>query len=315
MNKKVAAIAAVIIIIIVGVFAYAQKSDNKPSTSENTSSEKIKVVHSLGETDVAKNPEKVVVFDIPTLDTMNALGIESVVGVPSSIYPENLKKYESDEYVNVGTLKEIDMEAIKSAQPDLIIIGGRQADYYEELSKIAPTISMSKDNTKYYEDSVKNIKLIAEIFGCEDEVNKKLEEIDSKIAKTKEKVNGAEALTLMVNEGNLSVYSDNSRFALAYQNLGFVTADDTIEDSTHGQNISFEYLAKVNPEYILVIDRNMATSGESAAKAVLDNDIVKSTDAYKNGKIIYLDAYTWYINDAGLDSINIMIDDIYSNIK
>ncbi|MGL5694677.1 MAG: ABC transporter, partial [Peptostreptococcaceae bacterium] len=65
-----------------------------------------------------------------------------------------------------------------------------------------------------------------------------------------------------------------------------------------------------NPEYLVVLDRGVATGGESTAKSVLDNDIVKSMDAYKNGNIIYLDAYTWYINDAGLNSINIMIDDI-----
>ena len=119
----------------------------------------------------------------------------------------------------------------------------------------------------------------------------------------------------MVNEGNLSVYSDKSRFALLNQGLGFVNADDTIDDSTHGQTVTFEYLAEQNPEYLIVLDRGAATGGESTAETVLDNDIVKSMDAYKNGNIIYLDAYTWYINDGGLNSINIMIDDIANTLK
>ena len=43
------------------------------------------------------------------------------------------------------------MEKIFELNPDLIIISGRQADYYEELSKIAPTINLSIDNKNYLE--------------------------------------------------------------------------------------------------------------------------------------------------------------------
>ena len=48
---------------------------------------------------------------------------------------------------------------------------------------------------------------------------------------------------------------------------------------------------------------------------VLDNDIVKSTDAYKNDKIIYLTPAVWYINDGGLNSIYTMIEDIANGLK
>ena len=246
---------------------------------------------------------------------MEALGIDNVVGVPTSTYPENLSKFDSDEYTKVGTVKEVDLEAIKSADPDLIIIGGRQADYYDQLTAIAPTISVSKDNTDYVGSVKENINLIGELFEVEEKATEAFAKVEERLNEVKELVDGKEALTVMVNEGNLSVYSDKSRFALINQGLGFVNADETIEDSTHGQKVTFEYLAEQNPEYLIVLDRGAATGGESTAESVLDNDLVKSMDAYKNGKIIYLDAYTWYINDGGLNSINIMIDDIANGIK
>ena len=63
--------------------------------------------------------------------------------------------------VNVGTLKEPDFEAIKSANPDLIIIGGRQADYYDQFTEIAPTISLSvKIIPDYVESMLNNYKPI-----------------------------------------------------------------------------------------------------------------------------------------------------------
>ena len=315
MNKKAAIIAGVAIIGLVGAFALTKNKNNVTPNTNVAAESTMTITHDLGETTVEKNPERVVVFDIPTLDTMEVLGIDNVVGVPTSTYPENLSKYESDEYAKVGTVKEVDLEAIKSADPDLIIIGGRQADYYDQLSEIAPTISVSKENTDYVGSVTENINTIAELFEVEDKASEELAKVKERLNEVKELVNGKEALTVMVNEGNSSVYSENSRYALLYQGLGFKTADETIEDSTHGQTVTFEYLAEQNPEYLVVLDRGAATGGESTAETVLDNDIVKSTDAYKNGKIIYLDAYTWYINDGGLNSINIMIDDIANNIK
>ncbi|QJA07919.1 ABC transporter substrate-binding protein [Romboutsia sp. CE17] len=314
MNKKAAIIAGVAIVGLVGAFALTNKKDVTPDTNVAAESS-MTITHSLGETTVEKNPERVVVFDIPTLDTMEALGIDNVVGVPTSTYPENLSKFDSDEYTKVGTVKEVDLEAIKSADPDLIIIGGRQADYYDQLKEIAPTISVSKDNTDYVGSVKENINLIGELFEVEEKATEAFAKVEERLNEVKELVDGKEALTVMVNEGNLSVYSDKSRFALINQGLGFVNADETIEDSTHGQKVTFEYLAEQNPEYLIVLDRGAATGGESTAESVLDNDLVKSMDAYKNGKIIYLDAYTWYINDGGLNSINIMIDDIANGIK
>ncbi len=314
MNKKAAIIAGVAIVGLVGAFALTNKKDVTPDTNVAAEST-MTITHSLGETTVEKNPERVVVFDIPTLDTMEALGIDNVEGVPTSTYPENLSKYESDEYAKVGTVKEVDLEAIKSADPDLIIIGGRQSDYYDQLKEIAPTISVSKDNTDYVGSVKENISTIGELFEVEEKAKEELVKVEDRLNEVKELVNGKEALTVMVNEGNLSVYSDKSRFALINQGLGFVNADDTIEDSTHGQTVTFEYLAEQNPEYLIVLDRGAATGGESTAETVLDNDLVKSMDAYKNGNIIYLDAYTWYINDGGLNSINIMIDDIANGLK
>lgn len=314
MNKKAAIIAGIAIVGLVGAFALNNKNNVTPK-SNVTSESTMKITHDLGETTIEKKPERVVVFDVPSLDTIEALGIDSVVGVPTSTYPENLAKYESDEYTKVGTVKEPDLEAIKSADPQLIIISGRQADYYGQLSEIAPTISVEKDNANYMESVEKNINTLGKIFGVEEKAKEEFAKVEAKIEESKKVTNGKEALTVMVNEGNLSVYSDKSRYAFLYQGLGFKNIDETIDDSTHGQTVTFEYLAEKNPEYLVVLDRGAATGGESTAESVLNNDIVKSMDAYKNGNIIYLDAYTWYINDAGLNSINIMIDDIVNPLS
>ncbi len=310
MNKKAAIIAGVAIIGLVGTFALGGKKDKDQNTALEAESS-MKIVHDLGETEVATNPKKVVVFDYSILDTMDVLGIENVVGLPKASLPESLKKYEDEKYADLGGLKEPDLEAIKSQNPDLIIIGGRQADFYDQLSEIAPTISVSKDNKDYLGSAKENIDTVAKIFGIEEKANEEFAKVEKKIEELNKTVKekGVEALTVMVNEGNLSVYGEESRFGILYQAFGFKSKDQNIEDSSPGQNVTFEYLAKQNPEVIFVLDRGVATGGSETAKAVLNNDIVKSTDAYKNDKIVYLDGPTWYVNDGGLNSLNTMIDD------
>ena len=49
---------------------------------------------------------------------------------------------------NLGTLKEIDLEGLMAAEPDVIFISGRLAKKYDELSKIAPVVFMTADQEK-----------------------------------------------------------------------------------------------------------------------------------------------------------------------
>ena len=124
-------------------------------TDNNDQSDEVVVEHELGKTTVEKNPEKVVVFDFGSLDTLDKLGID-VSAVPQQNIPSYLEKYESDDYENVGGLKEPDFEKLAEINPDLIIISGRQADLYDQLSELAPTIYLGVDTTDYMASFEKN---------------------------------------------------------------------------------------------------------------------------------------------------------------
>ena len=76
----------------------------------------IQISHSKGETVVPVNPEKVVVFDMGILDTMDSLGVEAEIAVPTASLTSYLKKYENA--VNVGSIKEPDIEGIFEFEPE-----------------------------------------------------------------------------------------------------------------------------------------------------------------------------------------------------
>ena len=118
------------------------------------------IKHELGEdSTVTKNPEKVVVFDFGILDTFDELGIE-VAGLPQANIPSYLSKYEDEKYTNLGSLKEPDFEAIHALKPDVIFISTRQAELYEELSEIAPTVYVGLDTAHYMDSFKQNMELV-----------------------------------------------------------------------------------------------------------------------------------------------------------
>ncbi|WP_422657419.1 siderophore ABC transporter substrate-binding protein [Paenibacillus sp. EC2-1] len=315
----------VLMLLMVTVFTLAlaacgsdEKKDAASGNGGETSGDKITIKHQLDTTTISKNPKKIVVFDFGVLDSLDKLGVE-VTGVPQANIPPYLSKFEDAKYENVGSLKEPDFEKINKIKPDLIIISGRQSDAYKELSEIAPTIFMGVDTSKYMDSFKENMNTLGQIFGKEDQVKSELESIDKEIATLNEKVKatGKNALIILANEGKISAYGPGSRFGILHDVFGFTAVDPGIEVSTHGKDISSEYIVEKDPEYLFVVDRGavVATGQNSGAKDVVENELVKTTSAYKDGNIVYLDPNYWYLSGGGLTSVTEMVKEVSAGVK
>jgi len=257
------------------------------------------------EVTLEEQPKTVVAFDYGFLDTLDALGVD-VAAVSQQSLPKYLSKYADEAtYKNAGALKEPDFEAIHAMKPDVIFISGRQADAYEELSKIAPTVYVGLDTQDYLNSFKVNTELAGKIFGKEAEATKALEEIDAQIAEITAKTADLDekALVVLASEGELSAYGPGSRFGVIHDVYGIKPADEDLEVSTHGQSVSFEYVLEKNPDMLFVVDRDaVASEGESGTKAAIENEIVSKTNAVKNGKVFYLDPEAWYLSGGGIES-------------
>ena len=313
MKKKTIISIVVLLVVVFGVFVITKFAGAEGNSGEET----LVVSHELGETTVNKNPKRVVVFDYGILDSLDKLEVEGIVGLVQDGLPEHLSKFESEDYSSVGSLKEPNMEKIFELTPDLIIISGRQADYYEELSKIAPTIHLGVNNENYLESFSENMNKLGEIFGKEKAVEKELtaiteaiEELNAKV--TEKNVNG---LITLANDGSFSVYGAESRFGIIHNSFGVIPVDETIESSTHGQKASFEYIVEKNPQYLFVVDRAAIVGGTTSAKELFENELMKKTDAYKNDNIVYLNPNIWYTATGGFTSTMIMVEEIDNAIK
>ena len=288
-------------------------TDTTEGTEETTTTEEGTVVtieHSKGTTEVPVGAKKAVVFDLSILDTIHALGLEAELGLPSGL-PSYLESY-SQTATAVGSMKEADLEAIFTFEPEVIFISGRLSDYFDELNEIAPTVYVDLNAATYIEDVKRNVRYVAEIFGSTEKAEELILTLDQKVADVVALATTSEekALIALTNEGSMSVYGSGSRFGIIHDQLGVKAADDTIESSTHGQEASYEYISEINPDILYVIDRTAAIGGTVLASESLNNDLVNGTNAAKNGKIVYLDSEIWYLAGGGLNSTMKMIEDV-----
>lgn len=274
--------------------------------------EKIVIEHAGGTTEVVKNPKNIAVFDYGILDSLNYLNVE-VAGVVKSSLPSFLVKFQDEKFENVGGLKEPDFEKIYAMQPELIIISGRQEPFYKQLSEIAPTIYLATNGEDYLDNFKKNHEILGEIFEKKVEVKLAIEKIEKRIELinsyiSNKKYNG---LVTLSNNGKISAYGENSRFGIIHNYFGFKPLNN-IKATSHGSSITFEYILEKNPDFLFVVDRAAVAGGDIKANKAFDNSIIHSTEAFKNNRIVFLDAEVWYNSTGGISSTEKMISEIES---
>lgn len=293
----------------------AETEQTKEQTPENVMIKSFNGNKEEVNLEVPYNPERIAVLDMASLDILDNLGMGDRVVGSASTSLEYLTDYvDNEEVANLGTIKEADLEAVMECDPDVIFIGGRLASSYDALSEIAPVVFLSTESELGIVKSVtKNAETIASMFGLEDEVSKKTEGFDERIKALKKTAEGKTALVGMTTSGSFNLMGNDGRCSIVGSEVGFENLTAAESTSTHGNEASFETVVEKNPDYIFVMDRDSAIGADGAqtAKEIVENELVMGTDAYKNGRIIYLEhPAVWYTAEGGITALNIMLSDL-----
>lgn len=314
---------ALMAVMAVGLIACGtDKSDNESTKEEKTSVTITSLDASKNEIEleVPYNPKRIAILDLACLDIIDELGVgDRVVGMASTSI-DYLEKYSNDASIkNLGTIKEADLEAVMECEPDIIFIGGRLSKSYDALSEIAPVVYLATDTNEGLVNSVsKNAKTIASIFGMEDKVDSLMSDFGARIDAIKKISSGKTALVGMTTSGSFNLLGNDGRCSLIGVEAGFNNLTAVGSTSTHGNESSFETVVQQNPDYIFVMDRDSAisTAGAKTAKEIVENELVKTTDAYKNNHIIYLEhSNVWYTAEGGIQALDIMLKDLEKGLK
>lgn len=278
----------------------------------------------LVDVEVPYDPQRIAVLDMPALDIIDALGMGDRIVGSAQVGIDYLSDYNPDDsndtIMNLGTIKTADLEKVAASEPDVIFIGGRLASVYNDLEAIAPVVYLGVDYEKGVVESTKeNAETIASVFGKESEVDAMFSDFQPRLDALNAVLNGKEVLLGMYNSNALNLMDTQSQLNILVKELGAVNLGENVgeaQKASHGEEASWETVITLNPEYLFILDRSTATGtadeGVMAVREVIENDLIKELDVYKEGKIVYFieNADVWYTSTGGVQALDTMLLDL-----
>ncbi|KAB8050563.1 ABC transporter substrate-binding protein [Janthinobacterium rivuli] len=277
----------------------------------------ITIVHKLGTTVLKHRPQRVAVLDMNEVDFLDQLGVP-VAGMVKDYVPHFLTRYKDDQGIgDLGAIVQPNLERVHALQPDLILMTSIQANHYQELSQIAPTVHFDVDyqnsESKHIEVVKQHLLTLGRIFGKEDVASRKAQELDARVADARKVTRDRpeKALIVLHNNGAFSSFGVQSRYGFVFDALGVKPASSAIEAGLHGQPISSEFIQQANPDIIYVVDRTAVMEHRPVMTAEqMANPLLRQTNAWKNGRVVFVDADAWYITAGSVTSLQRVIDDV-----
>ncbi|ETD82626.1 siderophore ABC transporter substrate-binding protein [Rhodobacter capsulatus] len=257
-------------------------------------------------------PASVAVFDVAAADTLTALGV-TPSGLPDKLYVQYLDPKAA---APIGTLFEPDLEALSALAPDLIIVGARSAAQFDAVAQVAPAIDMSI-SADVVGDARARLAAYGALFGKEAKAAELATALDARIAALQAAATGkGDALIVLTNGPKISAYGRGSRFGWIHDTVGLPEAWPALKPEVHGDAISFEFIAEVDPDWLIVVDRGAATGAEGPSAAeTLNNPLVAGTKAAKAGQVVMLNAADLYIAGGGYQALMDNLAELLAALK
>lgn len=221
-----------------------QGSDNNENESgelENNDPETITIRALNGskeevDVEVPYNPQRIAILDFAALDAIDNLGLgDRVVGTATTTLDYLMSYTEKDDVTILGNIKEADLEAVMSCEPDIIFIGGRLSTFYDDLNEIAPVVFLATTTEEGVVESTRRIATtIASIFGMEDQVAEKLSGFDERIETLAEFAEGKTAVVGMCTSGSFNVLGDDGRCSIIGREIGFDNLSNGVTSTDSG---------------------------------------------------------------------------------
>ena len=330
MKKFLALIVALAMVFCMAACGNTATSNNEASNEGGSDTPETITIQALNankepaDIEVPYDPQRIAILDMPALDIVDALGLGDRIVGSAKVTIEYLTDYNPDDsngaIMNLGTVKTADLEKVAACEPDIIFIGGRLSSVYADLEAIAPVVYLAVDYEKGVVESTKhNAQTIASIFGRETEADAMFTDFQPRIDALNAVLNGKDVLLGMYNSNALGLMDTQSQLNIIAKELGANNLGETVgeaEKATHGEEASWETIITLNPEYMFILDRSTATDaadeGIMGAREVIENDLIKELDVYKDAKIVYFieHANVWYTSTGGVQALDTMLADL-----
>ncbi|PCC45297.1 ABC transporter substrate-binding protein [Brevibacterium aurantiacum] len=273
-------------------FATADEETAKLGSDADPGAFPRSIEHANGTTDIAEKPQRVVVLDTGELDDVLSLGI-TPVGMVTTEGANPVPSYLADRVKGidtVGTINELDLEAIAALEPDLILGSQLRADQlYDELDSIAPTVFSIRPGFPWKE----NFMLVGEALGMETEATDVLNGYATATDELDDGVEGNPTISLVrFMPQRLRLYGNKSLIGVILDDAGLARpkAQDVEELAVE---ISPENLDQAGGDYVFYTSYgDPDATGETAA---LSGSQWKSLSAVEDDRAFRVDDDVWFL--------------------
>ncbi len=294
-----------------------ETTEEEPATAGTVVIQTVNATDELIDVEYMLDPQRIVVLNYQTLDFLDAMGLgDRIVGtIGDPTMSEHLVKYYEDpDIVQLGGMKDYDLEAVMSLQPDVIFSSDRTASHYDDLSVIAPVFCAFVDYEAGYMNSYKDLAARhSAMFGLTDEVDTIIAGYEERIAAINAFATEGEVATALlglVTGGEYNALGNGGRCSIITNEMGFNNLDAD-QDVNHGDIASTDLILQQNPDYLFVLDKDVAVGDEVSTTAedlILGDQIIQQTTAYQNENIVFLTpGNNWYLVDGGITALDAMI--------
>ncbi|TKC15386.1 ABC transporter substrate-binding protein [Robertmurraya kyonggiensis] len=312
MNHLKSILTIFTIVFLLAACGSKETSSDTKGAATKTEDTSYTIEHAMGSTLIDKAPKKVVILTNEGTEALFALGITPVGAVQSwtgDPWYDHIASQMKDVEV-VGTESEVNLEAIASLQPDLIIGNKvRQEAIYEQLSQIAPTVFSENLAGNWKE----NFEFYAKALNLEEKGKETLASYDARIDELKGKL--SDQLTKKISvvrfvAGDVRIYQKDSFSGVILDQLGFARPESQDVDEFALNGVTKEQVPLMDGDILFYFTYE---TGDGAAteleKEWLEDPLFKNLTVSKNGAVHKVDDVIW--NTAGgVLAANKMLDDI-----
>lgn len=303
-----AALATVVAsLALTGCAAPAATPAAAPAASSAAAPSTVTIEDNNGSHTIELPAQSIVALDNASFRLMDEWGVEIAAGARTLMRPD--LSYKSDDSIpDIGNHREPNLELIVAAQPDLIIGGGRFVSHEDKIKQLAPEAAYidltPRDGEDFADELKRKVTTLGALFGKEAEAEAEVQAFDDAVARVKAAYDPADTVMAVITSGgniNYAAPGTGRTLGPVFAMAGLTPALEVADASTdhQGDDISVEAIAAANPDWILVMDRDAATTATTGEAYTPANELIANSAALQNvtavqdDAIVYMPQYTY----------------------
>ncbi|GIO41607.1 AraC family transcriptional regulator [Paenibacillus apis] len=254
---------------------------------------KLLVPHLRGVLELERQPQRIAVLDYQYADQLLALGIVPVGSAMCTIeiggLPADLQK-PLGRIVDLGKKEQPDLWALAALEPDLIVCTSFQEEHYTDISAIAPTVMLDRN-----EDWRLSLLRFGELVGRTWQSLEQIDAYNAKLEGLRRRIGneGAPETVALIRprDGGIRLHSERHRTArLLYDDLGLALPSLASQQQGTSSLIPLQELSQLSADRLFILTDN---TNREQIRQCQESQVWRQMSAVRAGQVRHFHTALW----------------------